>query len=269
MGTCITRALSVVASAVVALTLVTSAIRAEETGPAAAEQPSDWSVTLGALGVVGPEYEGSDEVEISGLPIVDISWRDRIFLNGRDGLGVKILNGPMLSLATSVGYTFGRDEDDSDDLRGLGDIDGGAVAIVQGAVGYAGFSFSTRASYQLTGEDTGFLVDFGPAYTFRSDDGWFLRPGLSASFASGDYMEEFFGVSAGQSARSGLAFFDADAGIKSVGAAVAGGYKITERWSLTGRLAYDRLIGDAADSPITRDEDQVSVGAGLSYSFGF
>jgi len=30
---------------------------------------------------------------------------------------------------------------------------------------------------------------------------------------------------------------------------------------------YDRLVGDAADSPVVRDENQYLAGAGLSYLF--
>ena len=216
---------------------------------------------------MSPEYEGSDDYDISGFPIVDITWRDRVFLNGRDGLGVKVIDSLMFDLSTSVGYTFGRDEDDSDDLRGLGDVDGGAVVIVKGAFKFKSFSFDTKVTHQVTGEDTGTQVEFGPGYTWRSKDGWFLRPGLSATYASGAYMDQFFGVSAAQSGRSGLAPFDADAGIKSFGPRLVAGYKISEQWGLTGLLSYDRLLDDAADSPITRDKDQFMAGLGLSWRY--
>jgi outer membrane scaffolding protein for murein synthesis (MipA/OmpV family) len=72
-----------------------------------------------------PEYEGSDDYGFKGFPLIDISWRDTIFLNARKGLGAYLWNRNDVKFGGSIGYNFGRDEDDSNDLDGLGDIDGG------------------------------------------------------------------------------------------------------------------------------------------------
>ncbi len=265
-------ATAIASASLTAMLLASAANAAEkpaggpEYGPP--ERPkSDWSVTLGAFGIVKPEYEGSDDYEVTGFPIFDIKWRDRVFLNGRDGLGVYVWKDRMFSLSTSVGYTFGRDHDKSNDLNGLGDIEGGALAIVKGQVRYKGFSFSTRFSHQFTGDDTGYLVDFGLGYSWRSRSGWFLRPGLSASYASGEYMDEYFGITSGQALSSGLPAFSADAGFKTVGAGLLAGYSFNRNWSTTARFSYDRLVDDAADSPVTRDKDQFAFGLGVSRRF--
>ncbi|MBW2675821.1 MAG: hypothetical protein JRD89_20840 [Deltaproteobacteria bacterium] len=56
--------------------------------PQRQDQPSvqgeDWSVRIGALGFYKPAYEGSDDYELRGFPLVDITWRDTIFLNARN-----------------------------------------------------------------------------------------------------------------------------------------------------------------------------------------
>ncbi len=70
---------------------------------------------------------------------------------------------------------------------------------------------------------------------------------------------------------SGLPTFDADGGIQSVG--LTAGYlrQLNRRWGLAAYARYDRLIGDAADSPVTRNlgsRSQPSVGLALSYTFG-
>ena len=47
-------------------------------------------------------------------------------------------------------------------------------------------------------------------------------------------------------------------------------YQWNDQWATTVRGAYDRLVGSAADSPITRNlgsRDQFTVGASASYSF--
>ena len=258
-----------------------AALTLAATGAAGAQEPSepeaetgarqgpiaDLTLSLGAAGLVAPAYEGSDETDFGVLPIIELEWKDRVFLNGRDGLGVKLLNGRHYTLSTSLGYSFGRDEDDSDDLEGLGDIDGGAVFKVAGELRYAGFSLAADFSHQVTGDDTGYLVNSSLGYGWRPAEGVMVRPAITTSYASGDYMEPFFGISPSQSARSGLPVFDADAGFKSVGAGLFLGYQIDPHWSVLGRLGYDRLIGDAADSPITQTEDQVSALFGVSYAF--
>ena len=56
-------------------------------------------------------------------------------------------------------------------------------------------------------------------------------------------------------------------GVTSLGALT---YQWSEQWTTTVYAGYDRLVGDAGDSPITRrlgSQDQFTVGARLSYSF--
>ena len=231
------------------------------------ETPSDWSVTIGAFSYIGPEYEGSNDYDVGGVPIIEVDWKGSVFLSARDGIGVNIWNDRMFTLSTSVGYTFGRDEDVSNDLDGLGDIDGGAVAIVKGQMRLKGFDFTTRYSHQISGENTGYLVDFGLGYSIVSSSGWLIRPGVDASYASKKYTDKFFGVTAAQAANSGLDAFDADAGFKSVGAGVLATYPLDPHWTVISQFKYDRLVGDAADSPVTQDKDQFLVGLGVSHTF--
>jgi outer membrane protein len=94
--------------------------------------------------------------------------------------------------------------------------------------------------------------------------------GPRVSFASEDYMETYFGVDAAQSAASGLPVFDAEGGIKGVGVEAEWRYALTRRWALVGEAGYERLVSDAADSPITEvgSENQFSAALGLTYRFG-
>lgn len=231
------------------------------------EEPSDWTVTIGAFSFIGPEYEGSNDYDVGGVPIIEIDWKGSVFLSTRDGIGVNVWNDKMFTLSTSIGYVGGRDEDVSNDLDGLGDIDGGAAAIVKGQVRLKGFDLTTRFSHQITEENTGYLVDFGLGYAFAAPSGWLIRPGLNASYASKQYTDKFFGVSAAQAANSGLDAFDADAGFKSVGAGVLAKYPLDSHWTVISQFKYDRLLGDAADSPVTQDKDQFLVGLGVTHTF--
>ncbi len=83
-------------------------------------------------------------------------------------------------------------------------------------------------------------------------------------------MDEFFSIDADNAARSGLRQFEADAGIKDVGFRAFLTYSFSERWSATGVGIYQRLLNDAADSPVTDDEgDPNQFFGGVLVSFKF
>jgi outer membrane scaffolding protein for murein synthesis (MipA/OmpV family) len=230
-------------------------------------QEGDRSIRLGALGIYKPEYEGSDEYEITGFPLIDITWRDTIFLNPIKGLGAYLWNRNDVKLGLSIGYTFGRDEDDSSDLDGLGDIDSGATgnAFIEWAIG--DFDFDASYEQQITGEDTGFKVNIGLGYSLRIAEKTILKPSIKTTYSSSEYMEEYFSISPSQSTRSGLPVYDADSGFKSVGIQIMVIYRLNQNWGIQSMAGYDRLVGEAADSPIVKDENQYFFGIGLAYEF--
>jgi outer membrane protein len=83
-------------------------------------------------------------------------------------------------------------------------------------------------------------------------------------------MDEFFTINAADSAASGLSTYDADDGFKDVGVNASLTYKFAGNWSTTGILRYTRLVGDAADSPVTDDVgDENQVFAALLINFSF
>lgn len=240
-----------------------------------------------AVGMV-PDYEGSNDYAATALPLVDIRQPGFLFLKGAsvnpdDGwasAGWNVLNlayavGSSEKLRLSVGplirYSGGRDEDDNDALAGLGDIDG--------SVGFGGFlevsagpwSMDATVVSQDAGESgDGVLVAFGARYTARVSNGFTVSAGISSSWGDGDYMQGFYGVTSGQSASSGLARFDADAGFKDVGVRFDASYALAENWLINGQVGYRRLLSDAADSPLVDDRgsaDQFRALIGVAYRF--
>ena len=88
----------------------------------------DWDIRIGAGVRYVAKYEGSDEMKARALPLLDITWKDLVFLNPRDGLGVRVYDEGGLTLSVGVGYVFARDESDGDALKGMGDVDETAAA---------------------------------------------------------------------------------------------------------------------------------------------
>ena len=90
-----------------------------------------WSVTLGGLGALRPKYK---QYDFSGLPFIDIKYKRIFFLSFREGLGMNILHAPNFRTGVAFNFYGGRDEDDSDSLKGLQDIDTGFDAGAFGSI---------------------------------------------------------------------------------------------------------------------------------------
>src|SRR5208282_2661165 len=80
----------------------------------------------------------------------------------------------------------------------------------------------------------------------------------------------YFSVNAAQSLASGLPIFDASGGSHSVGAGAQLHYQFDPQWEVHSYVEYNRLLGDAAASPLVAlrgSPNQLNVGVGASYSF--
>ncbi len=241
--------------------------------PASAEPA--WKISLGVGAAYKPDYEGSNDYEVAPLPDINISYRDLVFLRGPSlGANLVTVNGAResdkLQLGPLVRYRFGRDQDDNDALRGLGDVDGSVEAGLFGRYSVGRWSAGLTVVQDVADGHGGALAEasFGYAMPVASD----LKASLRASttWASEDYMESYFGISGSQAARSGRRPFDAGSGFKDVGLSLGLEYAVTDNWSLGGRVGYTRLLGDAADSPIVDEDgsaDQFIVGVSLGYRF--
>ena len=81
-----------------------------------------------------------------------------------------------------------------------------------------------------------------------------VKMSVGSTWADATHMESYFGVSPAQSARSGYSRYEAESGFKSAGISVGVIYNISEEWNAMLMVNGDLLLGDAADSPITKEE---------------
>ena len=136
-------------------------------------------------------------------------------------------------------------------------------------------SVSTMAALELDGladalHGNGYTLT--PRFRFRTpvSEKLLFEASAAGTYASGDYMENFFGVTPGDAKRSGLHVYDANSGFKDVAFSASLTYALTEHWSLTGLGSFERLLGDAADSPIVDHRGAKDQGVGallLGYRF--
>ncbi|MGH1417663.1 MAG: MipA/OmpV family protein [Hyphomicrobiaceae bacterium] len=237
------------------------------------------SVHVGGGVGIKPKYEGSDEYEAIGIPLIipefgDNPFAGRLQFRGIDDIRYELLRSDPSGRSGFVagpvaGYRFEREQDDGDLLRGLGDVDGGFVggAFVGYRFGILGLDVAYK--HQFGDDDPGYLIDLSASVRQRLSPTVEVTGRFGSNYADEDYTQTFFGVTAAQAATStaGLQAFDTDDGFKDIYGEVGAKIELTERWTARGQVRYSRLIGDAADSPIVENENQFSGGLGLTYRF--
>lgn len=258
-------------SAIAALFLALSAVSAHaqpESGRTNTA-PGDWTVSAGAAVASTPSYSGSSKTKTMAIPTFDIRYRDWFFINPFSGVGVstELLEG--LKGSASLGASFDkREAKDDARLNGLGDV--GIAPAVHLALDYKlgnAFAKTKLVSRLGSGNEKGTLLEAEVGYNVLASRAGVLGLGLQVKAVDGTYASNFFGVSASQSAASGLSAFNAKAGIASVGAFVQAIVPVNDRWTFFGRAAYNQLRNDAANGPITVDRDQTTLLATMIYKF--
>lgn len=120
------------------------------------------------------------------------------------------------------------------------------------------------------GGHRGWISQLGLDYVRRDADRWILGLGPRLSLADARYHRAWFGVSDTAAVATGRARYRPGGGVKSVGATGSAFYALTPHWALEGKVGYERLVGDAARSPIMRADssrNQLTAAIGVNYTF--
>ncbi len=230
----------------------------------AGRQAAEWNVMLGAGVRAEPKFEGAKDFTIIPLPMISAEFGQYVSVDP-SGLTINAWQYDGLSVKGRLGYDFGRDSDDDKHLDGLGDIGASAVLGVDLSYELMPFEFKLSLDQNLGGSD-GFSAKFGTALMVPMDP-FMFSIGPSVTWADGNYMESYFGVTEKQSIRSGLREFEAEAGFKRVDLEISGLYFINEHWALRGEVGVGYLVGDAADSPVSQENLQPYSMFILGYKF--
>lgn len=229
---------------------------------------AQWEGTLGAGAIYTPDYLGSDDYEWNAFPAVEATFDDTVFVSVRNGIGWNVINQNNVKVAPFIGYTFGRD--DSGDLSRFDKVDGGATAGLRVSYRDASWHYTGSAETPFTGDIDGYRLAVRAQHVSRLGERTVMTFGPELAYTSDKWTDALFSVSPADSARSGIAAFEADDGAFTLGANASLSYYLTEQWSVTGLLGVSKLTGDASDSPIVDDvgsDVQWRTGAFINYHF--
>ena len=126
--------------------------------------------------------------------------------------------------------------------------------------------------YGVVGHEA-FVGELGADVFLRPSDRLTLRAGPRALFGDSDYAQTYFGVTAAEAAAPGSTFaaFNAGGGLLSAGAELGAEYRINDNWGIDAAITYEQLRNDAAASPITVQDNNLSARIGITrrFSLGF
>lgn len=235
--------------ALVALICLPSFAVAQDAAPTDAD---GISFTLGLGPKFKPEYFGAEDNKLG--PAGSFSLENLKFGTIRRGGEASY----GLGFTGSVGFVSARSADDYAELEGLEDIDfslelGGGVEFTA-----PDYEVYAKLRYGVIGHES-LVADFGGNVFYRPTDQVTLSAGPRMVWGNDDYAKTYFGVTSAEAAASSFDAFEAGSGIVSAGIEAEAHYQFNETWGVTGKVRYDQLRDDAADSPITQSDDQMTV----------
>lgn len=218
--------------------------------------------------VSGREYLGSDESRTMLVPTFDYQWANGVFLGAGNGLGINLSRHPEHNYGLRLTADFGRDDNRSAALTGMGDIR--ARPEIGGFANFRladGWVLASSVRYGAGDDRKGLVVDLGLNMSHPLSPSLRLNVGVATAWANRAWTQSYFGVNTQQAANSGYASFNPSAGLRDVRFGVALNYAIAPNWSLIGGLSFNRLLGDVKDSPIVRERSSVTGVVSTSYRF--
>jgi outer membrane protein len=240
----------------------------------ASDQTSDWKVGIGLGAINVPRYPGSRYDYTHVIPAVSLAY-GRFFVGGLPGSGSTLGVGAYLArtehfqFGVSVGGEIRKPREASDDpiLRGWGDI-----ARTERGAAFANcnidwFNIHGYVSTDIGGKHEGTIASLSLDGRIHPIPKLTLSAGPEVLWGDSKYTQTFFGITTAQSAIAGISPYEARSGINMVRFGVGADYLLTQHWMLGAHVAYGKLQGDSADSPVTTDKTQHMLAAFAMYRF--
>ena len=231
--------------------------------------PYQYVLDLGVGVQYQPKYPGSKDYILVPFPLIAVQ---RFFL---PGLG-QVADGDeklrAFYLYPSFDFNGKREASDASELTGTETVDWALELGVGIGYRYDWLRGTAEVRQGINGHD-GQVIELGMDFITAPVDSLQLNFGPRLSWASGNYMDTYFGVTDAEASASGsrLSAYDPSPSFKTAGLEARVSYAFSQNTRLHVQAGWDRFIGDAADSPIVEagSKDQFSIGAGLTYRFSF
>jgi outer membrane protein len=233
-----------------------------------------WTVMVGVGGAYTPDFEGAKRSMLSPVPIFSIRRAGSTdqFRGPRDGASIALIDFGDLRAGPVGKFVASRKANRYSELNGLGDVS--AAVELGGFVEYFPVDwFRTRVELrQGLGGHHGAVADLSADVIVPVIQRFTVSAGPRFTWESTKATSPYFGIDALQAVATGLPVFNAKGGAHSVGVGAQVSYRVNPQWEVHSYVEYERLLGDAAASPLVTvrgSPNQTTIGMGASYSFDF
>ena len=249
------------------LTFITAAQAAElgdfyNLGP----RPAETAIRVGAVVLSGQSFQGASEQKTSALPGVFIQASNGLFADPLNGVGYSFEPIGDLQYGLRVNIDTGRSVETA--LPGFEKIN--ARANLGAFANYTvNDKLTLRSAIRLgLGEDSkGSLLHVGGSYKLLQAGFFGVTANASLKYADSNYMQSYFGVTSAQFAASGIKAYKPSAGFAAAKVGLTAGTPLSREVFVFANVSVQRLMGDAANSPIVSKKTQPSAFIGGVYSF--
>jgi len=222
------------------------------------------TISLGAgVVVTSKPYEG---VNAGVYPIPMFAYEGRrLYLRGV-AVGYRFLSARNWSVAPVLWPRFdGYEEEDSSVLRGMDDrdmtLDAGVAFAYRGDWGVFGAALVT----DILGKHDGQELELTYSKPMRWD-AWSIAPAAGLRWQSRDLADYYYGVRHEEARLPGRPAYDADGAVNPF-VALRVQRPLGRKWSLLGAVQYEWFDDEISDSPIVDESYDITVIAGVLYTF--
>jgi len=234
-----------------------------------------WTLTVGANLSGQPAFEGSKTERFGAVPILSLGpagGSNEKFRGPLDSSSIALFDYQGFSAGPAASSISSRKESRFSELNGLGDVK--SAIEIGGFMQYFPTDWFRLRSEVLRGirGETGITAHFSADVLLPVSQHLTFSAGPRYTLESTAATSPYFSVNQLQSAASGLPIFDSRGGSHSAGAGAQIRYQFDPKWEAHAYVEYERLLGDAAASPLVTERgspNQFSFGVGASYSFDF
>lgn len=251
----------------------------ESSVPLVPDSSRGWDAALGMNLSRGPAYLGSSETKTRLSPGFFLRY-GRISLTNSSGfatrrandvvrgLGVDLSRSDRVKVSLGLRFDGGRSQGDSAVLQGLGDVKSTVRARLGLTWKFADhWQLGAAWSVDAFGRGGGNYADLSLTQEHRwsHDTAWSW--GAAFTVAGGRYMQSYFGITAEQAARSGYREYHPGTGLRDASLYASIRSELDDHWVALGGIGLSRVLGPAADSPLTTRRSNMGVNAGLAWRF--
>jgi len=229
------------------------------TGPAGAGK---YTAGLGAG--MAPDYEGSDDMTAVPMLMLRGNYNSgQYFTLMGANFKWNVIPNERFSFGPALNYRKARDGAGYNQGYKIKDVDAAYEIGAFGSLNLYNFLLGLEYLTDVSNTHDGWVVSASAGYKWVANEVLTITPGVFSTYASEDYMKTYFGVGTNEKYL--------DAGIKDVGANIIVHYTPWQQWGIMGLLSFSEIVdnGNAKSSPVVEDDNQMSFGLMVTYSWDY